>query len=216
MQSSSVVTFRALIMLSCLVAVPLAAVFGTSLPGVVGALLAGRWPGGSDSLEGAISDSSRFEPVMPGEMGSIVPPRRMSAAAHGNALPLSASSPAASEGFGGPRPAMSGVVPAGHETPVFSGAAFNTAVQTPVTVVPPPVDRFTYIQDRLQQLGATYYLLEMLEKLEGREEQYRFHCCIPVGGNSSYTRKYEALDPSPLGAMVKVLQQVESRGTVGP
>ena len=213
MQSSSVVTFRALIMLSCLVAVPLAAVFGTSLPDVVGALLAGRWPGGSDSPEGETGDGPRFEPVMPGEMASIVPPRRMPTATDGNALPLAASSPVAREGSDVPIAAISGVVPAGYETPVFTGAAFNTAAQTPVAAVPLPVDRFTYVQDRLKQLGATYYLLEMFE---GREEQYRFHCCIPVGGNSSYTRKYEALDPSPLGAMVKVLRQVEARGTVEP
>jgi len=216
MQSSSVVTFRALIMLSCLVAVPLAAVFGTSLPEVVSAILAGQWPGGSDSPGGPIGDSPRFEPVMPGEMASMVPPRRLPTAVQGSPVPLppsSPSSPVAWEGSNGPNAATPGVVPVGYETPVFTGAASNTAAQAPFSVVPATVDRFPYIQDRLRQLGATYYLLEMLE---GREEQYRFHCCFPVGGNPSYTRRYEALDSSPLGAMAGVLQQVEGRSAVGP
>lgn len=216
MQSSSVVTFRALVMLSCLVAVPLVAVFGTSLPQFVSAILAGQWPGHSDSPEGAIGKSPRFEPVLPGEMASMVPPRRMPTAAQSNLLPLppsSQSSPVAWEGFSGPNTATPGVVPVGYETPAITPAASNTAVQAPFSAAPAPADRFPYIQDRLRQLGATYYLLEMLE---GREEQYRFYCCIPVGGNPSYTRKYEALDSSPLRAMARVLQQVEARSTLGP
>ncbi len=217
MQSSSVVTFRALIMLSCLVAVPLAAVFGTSLPEVVSAILAGQWPGNSDSPDGAIGDGPRFEPVMPGEMASMVPPRRMPPAVEGHPLPRPLpsapslpSSPVAWDAPNGPTAATPGVVPIGYETPVVPGRAINTSVQTPVSV-----DRFTYIQNRLRQLGATYFLLEMFEGRE-EEERYRFHCCIPVGGNPSYTRKYEALDSSPIGAMAGVLAQVETRSTVGP
>jgi hypothetical protein len=188
MQSSSVVTFRALIMLGCLVAVPMVAAFRTSLPDAFHGLLAGQWPGDSDLPQSEVGDAPRFEPVMPGDMASVAPPRRMPPTANINRMPPTAS----------PLPAaMPRVVPVGYEAPIAAE----------------PVDRFTYVQDRLKQLGATYYLLEMFE---GREEQYRFHCCIPVGGNLSYTRKYEALDPSPLGAMVKVLQQVEGRSVAGP
>jgi len=228
MQSSSLVAFRALVMLSCLVAVPLAAVFGTSLPEVVRALLAGRLPGDSDPVDGPIGDASRFEPVMPGEMASIMPPnpmppnpvppnamppRPMPPGAVVNPRPAAVPSPTVEAGSRGPVGPTRGVVPVGYETPVFDSPTFPVAMQTPATPVAEPVDQFTYVQDRLKQLGANYYLLEMLE---GREQGYRFHCCIPVGGNPSYTRKYEALDPSPLGAMIKVLQQVEARRTVGP
>ena len=42
MQSSAVVTLRALVMLVCLVVVPLAAIFGSSLPQAFNSLVAGR------------------------------------------------------------------------------------------------------------------------------------------------------------------------------
>jgi len=45
------------------------------------------------------------------------------------------------------------------------------------------------MQDRLRQLGATYYLLETW----GNQRQfYRFYCQMAVGGNSSYTHYFEA------------------------
>ncbi|KKK76352.1 hypothetical protein LCGC14_2864540, partial [marine sediment metagenome] len=99
----------------------------------------------------------------------------------------------------------SSVVPAGYIEPVDRAAPPNTSER-----IDPTADRFTWIQDRLRQLGATYYVLETLE---GRQDLYRFHCRMAVGGNSSYTRNYEAVDSSPLGAMSKVLQQVQGRTT---
>ena len=66
-------------------------------------------------------------------------------------------------------------------------------------------DRFTAIQDRLRQLGATYYLLESL----GIEGQFRFYCMMAVGGNSNYNRYFEASDRDALQAMERVLAEVE-------
>ena len=43
-QSSAIVMFRALVMMVCLIAIPLAALFGTSLPDAFKALKEGRWP----------------------------------------------------------------------------------------------------------------------------------------------------------------------------
>ena len=43
---------------------------------------------------------------------------------------------------------------------------------------------FTTIQNRLRQLGATYYLLGVLG---GQQQRYRFYCKMAVGGNPNYT-----------------------------
>ncbi len=62
------------------------------------------------------------------------------------------------------------------------------------------------MQDRLRQLGASYYLLETW----GNQRQFfRFYCQMAVGGNSSYTRYFEAINANPLEAMGDVLRQVE-------
>ncbi|HYW78671.1 MAG TPA: hypothetical protein VE890_03805, partial [Thermoguttaceae bacterium] len=144
-------------MLSCLVAVPLAAVFGTSLPEVASAILAGHWPGASDSADGALGDSPRFEPVMPGEMASMMPPRRMPAASIQGQQPLPASSlPAPWKGPQSDMADATRVVAAGYETPTDTGTAADFATEAPVSAAPVTVDRFTYIQNRLRQLGATY------------------------------------------------------------
>jgi hypothetical protein len=56
-------------------------------------------------------------------------------------------------------------------------------------------------------LGAVYYLLEAW----GNQEQlYRFYCKMAIGGNTSYTRYFEATDVDPLTAMGKVLREVEA------
>ncbi len=64
---------------------------------------------------------------------------------------------------------------------------------------------FHEIQQRLQDLGSTYY---RLETWSGRS-QFRFHCRMAVRENSHYSRNFEATDPDPMAAMRKVLEQVE-------
>ena len=201
MQSSAAVIFRALIMLGCLVAVPLAAVFGTSLSEVVQTVLAGQWPGQWPGQSDSTAENPQFEPLTSAEMASVSPPGPMPTAWYDNPLPVPSSSPVGRAASG-----RFPVTQAGYEEPVGPTVPVHAAEQIPVSV-----DRFTYIQDRLRQLGATYYVLETFD---GRQGMYRFHCRMAVGGNSSYTRNYEALDSSPLGAMAKVLRQIEAR--IGP
>ncbi len=68
-------------------------------------------------------------------------------------------------------------------------------------------DPFAHIQNRLRRLGATYYLLEAW----GDEQPlYRFYCKMAMGGNTSYTRYFEATDADPLQAMSQVLREVEA------
>jgi hypothetical protein len=68
-------------------------------------------------------------------------------------------------------------------------------------------ERFTQIQRRLRDLGATYYLLETWGD---RGDQFRFHCKMPVAGNPNYTRPFEATHRDPIAAMQKVLEQIEA------
>lgn len=66
---------------------------------------------------------------------------------------------------------------------------------------------FRGIQDRLQQLGATYYVLEAWGN---NQHLYRFFCRMAVGGNADYTHCFEATNADPAQAMQQVLRQVES------
>ena len=63
------------------------------------------------------------------------------------------------------------------------------------------------IPNRLQQLGATYYVLESW----GNDQQlYRFYCKMAVTESADYTHCFEATDADPHQAMQRVLRQVES------
>jgi hypothetical protein len=76
-----------------------------------------------------------------------------------------------------------------------------------VTAPAAPTPEFDGIPERLQQLGATYYVLESW----GNDQHlYRFYCKMAVAGSANYTRCFEATDADPNQAMQQVLQQVES------
>ncbi|MHB8901880.1 MAG: hypothetical protein ACYC6Y_24250 [Thermoguttaceae bacterium] len=77
------------------------------------------------------------------------------------------------------------------------------------------VDQFVHIERRLRELGAEYYLLE---NWGNQGECYRFHCRIAVTNSPNFTRHFEATDSQPLGAMTRVLAEVESwrRGGLVP
>ena len=67
---------------------------------------------------------------------------------------------------------------------------------------------FRRIEQRLRELGATYYLLETWGRTGDR---YRFLCRMALTGNSNYgaDRIFLATDSDPLRAMENVLQQAE-------
>jgi hypothetical protein len=68
-------------------------------------------------------------------------------------------------------------------------------------------ERFTAMERKLREHGATYYLLETWGN-EG--ELYRFHCKMAIGNNPNYTRHFEATDRDALRAMAQVLERVEA------
>jgi hypothetical protein len=65
-QSSTATTFRAFVMLTCILLIPLAAISGTSFPSVVKAIQNGRWPtladfrGPSENSKAGLSEAPRF------------------------------------------------------------------------------------------------------------------------------------------------------------
>ena len=98
------------------------------------------------------------------------------------------------------------MVPAGYEAAI-DPAAHAAPATSPAATTPKAADPFLHTQKRLQQLGATYYLLE---SWGGQQQLYRFYCKMAVGGNPNYTRYFEAIESDPLRAMSQVLGQVES------
>jgi hypothetical protein len=81
----------------------------------------------------------------------------------------------------------------------------RSAATAPLTI-PNGTDPFTYVQNRLQELGATYFLLE---SWGDRKREYRFYCKMAVGGNADYTKAFFWVDGDPQRAMMHVLQEVE-------
>jgi len=100
-----------------------------------------------------------------------------------------------------PRGPAVGLQPA----PIAAPALPAPSVETVGTAAVPLGSR--EIQDRLQKLGATYYVLESW----GNDQQlYRFCCKMAVAGNADYVHCFEATHSNPLQAMQQVLQQVET------
>ena len=85
-----------------------------------------------------------------------------------------------------------------------SAGSLNSA---PVTPAAAQTDRFTWMEHRSRDYGATYYVLE---RLVNGGERYRFFCQIPLANNPGHTRNFEATDTDPLRAMSRAVDQVEA------
>jgi len=218
MQSSMVVLFRAVVMLACLIAIPLAAVLGSAVPKLFRTLLDGRIPSLAASIDSP-AGGLRFHPAGPSEPAAA----QQGPATVPSAQPvIEVAMPACRAET--PSGQASSVVAAAYETPLpvsdpasviaarpsSIGSCPSAAFGDPAALAqtaPPRVDQFSAIQGRLRELGAVYYLLEAW----GNQEQlYRFYCKMAIGGNTSYTRYFEATDVDPLTAMGKVLREVEA------
>jgi hypothetical protein len=183
--SSATTAFRAIVMLAFVVAIPLIALNGSSLPEKVKNLVEKYWPVIAKAM--GKSESTEAQP---------------------NLMPLQAPGSEA-ERF---RPLASSVVPADYqstvETRIPSVPGISTQNDQGYNVNSrAEANPFIAIQDRLRQLGATYYLLETW----GNQRQfYRFYCQMAVGGNADYTHYFEAINSNPMEAMGDVLRQVEA------
>jgi hypothetical protein len=251
MQSPTGVLFRTLVMLACLVAIPMAALFGSSLPNLVTAILAGHWPLGTNIATGPQSGIPEPAPCIPN--GGVIAspaepasplwqqysPKRADLPADTLAVPPSPVTPAAYEATSGGSSEVKSAVAAalpdlrGNPLPA-SNVAARTALARPTTPAAPTVpaaspgadasssghpetstqvDYFSQIQQRLRQLGATYYLLETWGN---QRDLFRFYCEVPIGGSPNFVHHFEATHAEPLQAMAQVLREVESRQAVRP
>lgn len=178
MQSPATTFFRASVILACLVAIPSLAVVGGKLPKPIQ-----RWVGTRASAgEAGIATPSKSPPV---EMEGGVPPCHDS------------------RGF-----VRSPQYPGETTMASWPGQATNRVAEQGEQGVPArqEADPLLELQQRLRQLGSTYY---RLESWGNRRELYRFQCRVGIGGDPTFTRCFEATDDDPHKAMRHVLGQVE-------
>ena len=210
-QLSASVAFRAFVMLAFAVAISVVAFGGPGVPEKARQWLEKTWPAVSSAISKATAsilaqltpaNTSQQNAVagssVPGQPGGGAPalPAQLTGDSQAILLPVQTAGSNA-----GPNVlAAANVVPADYQSPVDSRLnRASTAGQGDGNL-------FIAVQDRLRQLGATYYLLETW----GNQRQfYRFYCQMAVGGNASYTRYFEAINANPMEAMADVLRQVE-------
>ena len=208
-QSSATIAFRALVMLAFIIGIPLVAFNGSSLPDRAKKLLEKVWPAIASAISTKTSSTLPEAPpydvksqnplALPGQtpIGMSNPPGQLAANNQPNLLTQQALG-GSSARFGQP---ASNIVPADYQTavePNINNKGYNGQTGT---------NPFMSMQDRLRRLGASYYLLETW----GNQRQFfRFYCQMAVGGNSSFTRYFEAINANPLEAMADVLRQVEA------
>ncbi len=208
-QSSATIAFRALAMLGFVAAISWIAFSGTVMPEKARKL----WDTVRPVISSAISTarakimteapSSNAKPqsfaAVPGQTSNGIANQPGQLIKDDRAVLL----PAPSSGSGGERyiPPPSNVVPANYQSAVESG------INRPGFKVQNETNPFIAIQDRLRELGASYYLLETWGN---RRQFFRFYCQMSMGGNASYTHYFEATNADPMGAMADVLGQVEA------
>ena len=192
-------------MVACAIAIPAVAIFGKSVPDFL-------WDECCHCL--AASGSTALpKPAEPRSPSPATP--NPTPELTGLELPKSASWPELSQAHGDVANAdrqVSAAVPFGGPRPdgdlssleeVASRRPGDALPQRPAAA--PAEDPFKSIQQRLRQLGATWYALETW----GNEGRFHFACRVSVDGNPSLNRLFQATDPEAIQAMGKVLQDVE-------
>ncbi len=189
MRASTVNLARGLFMLGCLIVLPAIAVFGLPISDQVASLL------------------SRFGQVPGGEVSRSGPPEEPSAGPEtsvyaGGTDPGTSVSPGGnvSNSIAEPSPQMAfdpNLFPASCDAPIYSPRSPDSEKG---------VGFFRGIQERLRDLGATYYRLESWG--EGGEF-FHFQCRVAVDGHTNFTRHFEATGDDPLNAMDAVLREIE-------
>ena len=196
-ESSGVLIFRVVVMLSCLILVPLAAIFGSAFPELVRTqlvdrvkALAGGSPPAAAPVQPGIDEAPAYTPLVADRNGAF--------GQH--------PSEAAPDWQPAAGPATAHQVD--YTTPVVNIEPPAMEFSSPPATQPPAVhsvDHFTEIQHRLREYGAVHYALESV----AADGAYRFHCTMSAVGAAA-PQKFEATDRDPLRAMANVLAQVEA------
>ena len=194
MESPGVLFFRVVVMLSCLILVPLAAIFGSAFPEVVKTQLVDRIKSlvGLDDPGDAVTPSAVSIDSSPANTSGVQPANWHSPEPAPNWQPAVSQATAYQADY-------TSLTPPPAQTP----AAPATAAMSPA---PRAVDHFTEIQHRLRDYGASHYALESIEPANNA---YRFHCTMTLPGTAN-SQRFEAIDRDPLQAMASVLSQVEA------
>ena len=201
MRSSATTAFRVFAMLACAVGITAAAMSGTSWSEILGKFRNLDWPPmlTSASTQGVNGETGRSGSPCP----SSLLEKGATAGLSSRACEKSPEN-TAGQASSGTRRRMAGLP----KTGVRKDAAAPDEPAEVASAVPDTPMGFDDIQLRLQELGATYYLLE---SWGSQRQLYRFSCKMAVGGNADFTRHFEAADADPLQAMLQVLRQVKTR-----
>lgn len=220
MQSTTTVFCRAFVMIFCLVTIPLAALFGTSLSDIAKMVGFGQ---SVDPVREECGEAPLFTANIPGAAESpdypaagLQPSDAQPAVNNGNAfqggsVPPTAQPPkfpTAQASFNEPAPLYDGSTVA--VNPGQSQEDIKRPDQRPIVPVPAGNlgamgGRFEAIQERLQTLGASYF---RLESFGSAGQFYRFQCEVPIGGDGA-VRHFEATSINALEAMDSVLAEVD-------
>jgi hypothetical protein len=200
MRSSLTAAFRALSLLVCLIALPIVALWGSSLPVKLSSIIEGHWPRFAENGQtGRNGEGERFEPKklasneaiakLPG--GTQSEPQRESLSRGPN------------REIAGQKNSARSVIPVMYQEPL-SPVSFNG---TPTEQSLAADEQFGRMHDKLRQLGA---IRTLLQSWGNQSDFYRFDCSIKTVGDAGVTRQFQATAPDPLQAVAEVLRQVES------
>ena len=191
-------------MLGCLVAIPLVALCGRSLPELVDSL----WAAGVATAQSSPSEPAGESAFRPFNSADTQDPRATS-----QTLPqypeqprvLPSQTPESLATAGG----TSRVVPVAYNDQAYNDPTNPGGVRQAVGQLEknPEPDKYARVQGRLQQLGAVYYVLEFWG---GERQLYRFYCRVAVAGDPNFTVDFNDTQADPLQAMSGVLKQVET------
>ncbi|MBN2294466.1 MAG: hypothetical protein JXM70_18700 [Pirellulales bacterium] len=210
MQSTTTVVCRALVMVVCLITIPLAALFGTSLPDLVKTL---GWGEQSVSVREQGGMAPAYSPSIPGVAGvpgdSAAPGVNVAEGLPAEHLPQMAGATGMRED--------TRTVPASYSEPVsISVSSENHRNSTQPALVPETSQgtaaRFEQIQRRIGSMGGAF----RLESFGTSRQFYRFQCDMPLAAGSAgrdapvAVRHFEATSENSLQAMETVLAEIEA------
>ena len=193
MQSKITTTCRAFLMLACIVGIMAAAMRGASWSAIVKKYKNIDWPPAIERVYALIAPSW-VESDRPSLSASTLPLPRMAESPSEHSVSHDSTLPVAQFALSSPPQTGQAQI---RQTPADRTQSDQSQADQ---------SDCRDVQDRLQSLGATYYLLETWGN---RQELYRFQCRIAIGKDANFTRYFEAVGDDPLGAMLQVLRQVE-------
>ena len=191
MQSSTTVMIRAMVMLGCLVAIPLVAIFGKSLPRILGEF---------SGSQAAPAPAPTHQMFARSPAANQPPPALQPEAVSGQSAPGPVAHPAPVVRETGPSPTKMASA-----NPPIQPASFEAV--SPAAPVQHARSTADFVESRLQQIPNVQYRIEYRG---GQQPFYRFVCGVPLADGPDLLQYFQANDVDRDRAMVDVLRQVEA------